>query len=322
MLRQEDGAAPVPWGHILPSTETPWEACSKGWAPGQRDNRALAMPQGQSIPIPFPGWSSPISGGHQLQHQTAGTCEFPRQPCGRQALPCRRQGQEAPARPPRTLDPGGIRRRRGRGRDFSCFPAQGKIFEPPSSGSQHPLATRSEHREGAGFPRHVQKPTLQRRGESPVADIGLRSGPSLVEGGRGVRGLPAGAGACQELCKGQQPLSWLSRPGALGSLPHGVSQHWGLHAGPEPLTGGTLATAANMSDFWHKLGCCVVEKPQPKRRRRIDRSMIGEPMNFVHLTHIGSSDMAAGEGLPMTGAVQEMRSKGGRERQWSSSRVL
>ncbi|NWZ13248.1 C42S1 protein, partial [Agelaius phoeniceus] len=104
-----------------------------------------------------------------------------------------------------------------------------------------------------------------------------------------------------------------------------------------------------MSDFWHKLGCCVVEKPQPvstppaailgrgpggqqglmafipsqkKRRRRIDRSMIGEPMNFVHLTHIGSGDMAAGEGLPMTGAVQEMRSKGSRERQWSNSRVL
>ncbi|NXW63577.1 C42S1 protein, partial [Eurystomus gularis] len=78
-----------------------------------------------------------------------------------------------------------------------------------------------------------------------------------------------------------------------------------------------------MSDFWHKLGCCVVEKPQPKkRRRRIDRSMIGEPMNFVHLTHIGSGDMAAGEVLPMTGAVQEMRSKGGRERQWSNSRVL
>uniref|UniRef100_A0A663DPH7 CDC42 small effector 1 n=1 Tax=Aquila chrysaetos chrysaetos TaxID=223781 RepID=A0A663DPH7_AQUCH len=63
--------------------------------------------------------------------------------------------------------------------------------------------------------------------------------------------------------------------------------------------GGKLA-AANMSDFWHKLGCCVVEKPQPKkRRRRIDRSMIGEPMNFIHLTHIGSGDMAADEGLPM-----------------------
>ncbi|NXY12090.1 C42S1 protein, partial [Pteruthius melanotis] len=113
-----------------------------------------------------------------------------------------------------------------------------------------------------------------------------------------------------------------------------------------------------MSDFWHGGGCCVVEKPQPvstssaagggrgrgvnaggltafvtwggKRRRRIDRSMIGEPMNGGDLTHIGSGDMAAGEGLPGgpprcgrgTGAVQEMRSRGGRERQWSNSRVL
>ncbi|KAL1772025.1 CDC42 small effector protein 1 [Sigmodon hispidus] len=55
-----------------------------------------------------------------------------------------------------------------------------------------------------------------------------------------------------------------------------------------------------MSEFWHKLGCCVVEKPQPKkRRRRIDRTMIGEPMNFVHLTHIGSGEMGAGDGLAM-----------------------
>uniref|UniRef100_A0A3Q3JF60 CRIB domain-containing protein n=1 Tax=Monopterus albus TaxID=43700 RepID=A0A3Q3JF60_MONAL len=50
-----------------------------------------------------------------------------------------------------------------------------------------------------------------------------------------------------------------------------------------------------MSDFWHKMGCCVVAKPPPKkRRRRIDRSMIGEPTNFVHLTHIGSGEMAEG----------------------------
>ncbi|XP_040546806.2 cDC42 small effector protein 1 isoform X1 [Gallus gallus] len=106
--------------------------------------------------------------------------------------------------------------------------------------------------------------------------------------------------------------------------PHGLRAHGGLCSGAAPAPpGGKLEGTANMSDFWHKLGCCVVEKPQPKkRRRRIDRSMIGEPMNFVHLTHIGSGDMAAGEGLPMTGAVQEMRSKGGRERQWSSSRVL
>uniref|UniRef100_A0A8C2CAA0 CDC42 small effector 1 n=1 Tax=Cyprinus carpio TaxID=7962 RepID=A0A8C2CAA0_CYPCA len=50
-----------------------------------------------------------------------------------------------------------------------------------------------------------------------------------------------------------------------------------------------------MSAFWHKIGCCVVAKPPPKKkRRRIDRSMIGEPTNFVHLTHIGSGEMADG----------------------------
>ncbi|XP_063054791.1 CDC42 small effector protein 1 isoform X1 [Engraulis encrasicolus] len=50
-----------------------------------------------------------------------------------------------------------------------------------------------------------------------------------------------------------------------------------------------------MSEFWHKIGCCVVAKPPPKKRRRkIDRTMIGEPTNFVHLTHIGSGEMADG----------------------------
>uniref|UniRef100_A0A3P9KPL7 CDC42 small effector 1 n=1 Tax=Oryzias latipes TaxID=8090 RepID=A0A3P9KPL7_ORYLA len=65
-----------------------------------------------------------------------------------------------------------------------------------------------------------------------------------------------------------------------------------------------------MSDFWHKMGCCVVAKPPPKKKRRkIDRSMIGEPTNFIHLTHIGSGEMA--EGLQPSGPVQEqMRSKG------------
>ncbi|XP_054620684.1 CDC42 small effector protein 1 [Dunckerocampus dactyliophorus] len=65
-----------------------------------------------------------------------------------------------------------------------------------------------------------------------------------------------------------------------------------------------------MSDFWHKMGCCVVAKAPPKKRRRkIDRSMIGEPTNFIHLTHIGSGEMA--DGLQPSGSVQEqMRSKG------------
>ncbi|XP_045914868.1 CDC42 small effector protein 1 [Micropterus dolomieu] len=68
--------------------------------------------------------------------------------------------------------------------------------------------------------------------------------------------------------------------------------------------------SVGMSDFWHKMGCCVVAKPPPKKKRRkIDRSMIGEPTNFIHLTHIGSGEMA--EGLQPSGPVQEqMRSKG------------
>ncbi|XP_034016065.1 CDC42 small effector protein 1-like [Thalassophryne amazonica] len=65
-----------------------------------------------------------------------------------------------------------------------------------------------------------------------------------------------------------------------------------------------------MSDFWHKMGCCVAAKPPPKKKRRkIDRSMIGEPTNFIHLTHIGSGEMA--DSLQPSGSVQEqMRSKG------------
>ncbi|XP_055771587.1 CDC42 small effector protein 1-like [Salvelinus fontinalis] len=55
------------------------------------------------------------------------------------------------------------------------------------------------------------------------------------------------------------------------------------------------SSTAGMSEFWNKIGCCVVAKPPPrKRRRKIDRSMIGEPTNFVHLTHIGSGEMAEG----------------------------
>ncbi|XP_051847083.1 CDC42 small effector protein 1-like [Antechinus flavipes] len=66
-----------------------------------------------------------------------------------------------------------------------------------------------------------------------------------------------------------------------------------------------------MNELAHKLSCCVVEKPQAKKKRRqIDRTMIGKPMTFVHLTHIGT-----GNGLCMTGAIQEqMRSKGNKFR--------
>ncbi|TWW65933.1 CDC42 small effector protein 1 [Takifugu flavidus] len=61
-----------------------------------------------------------------------------------------------------------------------------------------------------------------------------------------------------------------------------------------------------MSDFWHKMGCCVATKAPPKKKRRkIDRSMIGEPTNFIHLTHIGSGEMA--DGLQPVGDVTSLR---------------
>uniref|UniRef100_A0A671NG41 CRIB domain-containing protein n=1 Tax=Sinocyclocheilus anshuiensis TaxID=1608454 RepID=A0A671NG41_9TELE len=63
-----------------------------------------------------------------------------------------------------------------------------------------------------------------------------------------------------------------------------------------------------MTEFWVCFSCCVAEQPQPKRRRRIDRSMIGEPTNFIHMTHVGSGDM----GLGAVDSVQtQMKSKGG-----------
>ncbi|XP_035538235.1 CDC42 small effector protein 2-like [Morone saxatilis] len=65
-----------------------------------------------------------------------------------------------------------------------------------------------------------------------------------------------------------------------------------------------------MTEFWVCFSCCIAEQPQPKRRRRIDRSMIGEPTNFVHTTHVGSGDM--GIGLASVDLVQaQMKSKGG-----------
>ncbi|XP_040115442.1 CDC42 small effector protein 1-like [Oryx dammah] len=53
----------------------------------------------------------------------------------------------------------------------------------------------------------------------------------------------------------------------------------------------------------------MVKRPQSQKKRRwSDWTMTGEPVNFAHLTHIGSGE---GDGLAMTDAVQEqIRSKG------------
>lgn len=73
-------------------------------------------------------------------------------------------------------------------------------------------------------------------------------------------------------------------------------------------------TTINMSEIWVQcFTCCWTEQPQPKRRRRIDRSMIGEPTNFRHTGHIGSGDMHTGGGSNLTAIQNQMRSKGGYE---------
>ncbi|XP_016119040.1 CDC42 small effector protein 2-A-like [Sinocyclocheilus grahami] len=65
-----------------------------------------------------------------------------------------------------------------------------------------------------------------------------------------------------------------------------------------------------MTEFWVCFSCCIAEQPQPKRRRRIDRTMIGEPTNFVHMTHVGSGDMGRGA---VDSVQTQMKSKGGYE---------
>lgn len=46
--------------------------------------------------------------------------------------------------------------------------------------------------------------------------------------------------------------------------------------------------------FCYKVSQTASLPPFQKRRRRIDRSMIGEPTNFVHTAHVGSGDLFSG----------------------------
>lgn len=65
-----------------------------------------------------------------------------------------------------------------------------------------------------------------------------------------------------------------------------------------------------MSEIWVQcFTCCVTEQPPPKRRHRIDRSMIGSPTNFRHTAHVGSGDM----NIHLDTLQNQMASKGGYE---------
>jgi len=60
-------------------------------------------------------------------------------------------------------------------------------------------------------------------------------------------------------------------------------------------------------EFWINLfGACVTEQEPMPRRPRIDRSQIGQPMDFRHTSHVGSSDIGSISSLQST-----MKGKGG-----------
>ncbi|KAJ6596000.1 CDC42 small effector protein like [Pseudolycoriella hygida] len=75
-----------------------------------------------------------------------------------------------------------------------------------------------------------------------------------------------------------------------------------------------MATTGDMWVQW--FSCCFHQPQSPTRRRhhnhniRIDRSMIGNPTNFVHTGHIGSADVELSTNH-LTVIQNQMQSKGG-----------
>lgn len=77
---------------------------------------------------------------------------------------------------------------------------------------------------------------------------------------------------------------------------------------------------ATVNDVWIQLFSCCFHSPQsphrPVRRHhqrlKIDRSMIGNPTNFVHTGHIGSTDVEMSS-HHLTVLQSQMQSKGGYE---------
>lgn len=65
--------------------------------------------------------------------------------------------------------------------------------------------------------------------------------------------------------------------------------------------------AASLSCF---RGMLDADDGRQKARRKIDRTMIGEPMNFRHTGHIGTGDMM-GQSDQLHVVQKQMQSKGG-----------
>jgi hypothetical protein len=66
-----------------------------------------------------------------------------------------------------------------------------------------------------------------------------------------------------------------------------------------------------MGDVLVCFSCCVTQQP-PRKRRRIDRSMIGYPTDFQHTGHIGAGDVCSTNNH-LDSIEGQMQSKGGYE---------
>ncbi|RZF42531.1 CDC42 small effector protein homolog [Nilaparvata lugens] len=81
--------------------------------------------------------------------------------------------------------------------------------------------------------------------------------------------------------------------------------------------GGNMAAG----EVWLQWFSCCINQPAQQRkrvqRRRIDRSMIGEPTNFQHTGHIGSGDVELGNSR-LRAIQNQMQSKGGYETAFST----
>ncbi|ALC45372.1 Spec2, partial [Drosophila busckii] len=85
----------------------------------------------------------------------------------------------------------------------------------------------------------------------------------------------------------------------------------------ETPSGKLAQKMASTGEIWLQwFSCCFQQQRSPSRRPhqrlRIDRSMIGNPTNFVHTGHIGSADVELSANR-LNAISTQMQSKGGYE---------
>jgi len=107
-----------------------------------------------------------------------------------------------------------------------------------------------------------------------------------------------------------RPVDEQEVEGPAGGLEGAAGVLEGAAGGLEGARGRNFLKMAG--EFWFQLFSCVAEQEQDQRRRpRIDRSMIGQPMDFRHTGHVGSTDL--GTMTSLSSLQGQMRGKGGEQ---------